>query len=159
MSRRLIGIGLAAVLASGLAASAGFAGDAATIELAAAQQKHQGGAKAAPKAKAVNKNVSTKKNVHVNKNVNVKKNVNVNKNVNVHRNVNVNRHVTYSRGYRAWVRRPYYGTAFIGAVALGTVIAVSAAHTIPVAPGPNACWYWSDPAETNGYWDYCVPPP
>jgi hypothetical protein len=155
MSRQIIGIGLAALLAAGLAGSPsyGFTGDATTIELAAAPQK-QGGAKApkaAPKAKVVNtkKNVTVKKNVNVNKNVNVKKNV----------NVNVNRHVTYARGYRAWVRRPYYGTAFIGAVALGTVLVVSAAHVVPVAPGPNACWYWSDPTETSGYWDYCVPPP
>jgi hypothetical protein len=63
------------------------------------------------------------------------------------------------RGYRPWVRRTYYGTAFIGAVALGTIIAVSAPHIVPVAPGPNACWYWSDPDEIHGYWDYCVPPP
>ena len=157
MSMRIIGMGLAAALVAGLAGapSSGLAGDTTTIELAAAPQKNQGGAK----AKSVNKNVTTKKNVNVNKKVNINKNVNVKKNVHVNRTVNVNRHVTYSRGYRAWVRRPYYGTAFIGAVALGTVIAVTAAHTIPVAPGPNACWYWSDPAETSGYWDYCVPPP
>jgi hypothetical protein len=159
MSRRIIGIGLAALLTAGLAgfSSSGFAGDAATIELAA--QKHTGGGKGAPKAKAVNRNVTAKKNVNVNKKVNVNRNVNVKKNVHVNRTVNVNRHVTYSRGYRAWSRRPYYGSVFIGAVALGTVIAVTAPHVIPVAPGPNACWYWSDPAEINGYWDYCVPPP
>ena len=76
----------------------------------------------------------------------------------VRKPVVVNRTVVV-RGYRPWVTRPYYGTAFIGAVALGTVIAVSAAHVVPVAPGPNACWYWSDPTELHGYWDYCVPPP
>jgi hypothetical protein len=66
--------------------------------------------------------------------------------------------VVVRRPYRAWAARPYYGTAIIGGVALGTVIAVSAAHAYPVAPGPNACWYWSNPAETHGYWDYCTPP-
>ena len=66
--------------------------------------------------------------------------------------------VVVNRGYRAWGARPYYGTAIIGGVALGTIVAVSAAHAVPVAPGPNACWYWSDPSEMHGYWDYCTPP-
>jgi hypothetical protein len=66
--------------------------------------------------------------------------------------------VVVRRPYRAWTRRSYYGAALIGGIALGTVIAVNAAHAVPAAPGPNACWYWSDPAETHGYWDYCTPP-
>jgi hypothetical protein len=69
-----------------------------------------------------------------------------------------NNTVVVRRPYRAWAHRPYYGTAIIGGVALGTVIAVSAAHAYPAAPGPNACWFWSDPTETRGYWDYCTPP-
>jgi hypothetical protein len=24
-----------------------------------------------------------------------------------------------------------------------------------VAPAPNLCWYWANPAMTRGYWDYC----
>ena len=52
---------------------------------------------------------------------------------------------------RPWVRRPYFGT-IVGGVALGTLIAVTAA---PVAPAPNLCWYWADPSQTQGYWDYC----
>jgi hypothetical protein len=55
------------------------------------------------------------------------------------------------RPYRSWVRRPYYGLA-IGAVTLGTIYAVS---SIPVAPAPGVCWYWSNRAHTRGYWDYC----
>lgn len=63
------------------------------------------------------------------------------------------------RGYRAprgayvrgWNRRPYYGTAMAGVV-LGTVIAAAAA---PRAPADNLCWYWTNPARTHGYWDYC----
>jgi hypothetical protein len=60
--------------------------------------------------------------------------------------------------HHRWSRRAYYGTAFIGAVTLGTIIAVTAPHVIPVVPGDNACWYWTDPSETHGYWDYCVIP-
>ena len=52
---------------------------------------------------------------------------------------------------RGWNRRPYYGTVIAG-VALGTVIAAAAA---PRAPADNLCWYWTNPARTHGYWDYC----
>jgi len=52
---------------------------------------------------------------------------------------------------RGWNRRPYYGRVIAG-VALGTIIAAAAA---PRAPADNLCWYWTNPARTNGYWDYC----
>jgi len=52
---------------------------------------------------------------------------------------------------RGWNRRPYYGSVIAG-VALGTVIAAAAA---PRAPANNLCWYWTNPARTHGYWDYC----
>jgi hypothetical protein len=56
-------------------------------------------------------------------------------------------------GYnRPWARRAYYGT-IIGGVALGTILAVAAAPT--AAPAEGLCWYWADPSETRGYWDYC----
>ena len=45
----------------------------------------------------------------------------------------------------------------IGGVALGTMIAVTAG-AVPVAPGPNMCWFWADSAQVNGYWDYCTAP-
>ena len=54
---------------------------------------------------------------------------------------------------RPWVRRPYYGTIVAG-VALGTMIAVATAVP-PPPPAPNLCWYWADPSNTQGYWDYC----
>jgi hypothetical protein len=89
---------------------------------------------------------------NVNRSANVNRNVNQNVNRNVNRNVNVNRHVGVGGGaVRPWVRRPYFGT-IVGGVALGTLIAVSVA---PVAPAPNLCWYWADPSQTQGYWDYC----
>jgi hypothetical protein len=53
--------------------------------------------------------------------------------------------------YRPYVRAPYYG-AVVAGVALGTVIAVSAP---PPVPAPGLCWFWSNPAGTQGYWDYC----
>jgi hypothetical protein len=62
--------------------------------------------------------------------------------------------VVGARPYRPWVRRPYYGTVVAG-VALGTVVAVTAAATAPRAPSSNLCWYWSNSAQTRGYWDYC----
>jgi len=53
---------------------------------------------------------------------------------------------------RPWSRRAYYGTV-VGGVALGTLLAVAAAPA--VAPAPGLCWYWADPYQTRGYWDYC----
>ncbi|MEZ5821648.1 MAG: hypothetical protein R3D82_12670 [Xanthobacteraceae bacterium] len=99
--------------------------------------------------------------VNVNKsakvNVNRRSNVNVNTRRNV--NVNVNRRTTVvaARPVRVWAPRPYYGT-FIAGVALGTVIGATTVGVAPVAPGPNLCWFWSDPAMTLGYWDYCIAP-
>ena len=58
-------------------------------------------------------------------------------------------------GYRPWYRRPYFGT-IIGGVALGTILTVAAIGVAPAyAPAPNTCWYWADPSQTTGYWDYC----
>lgn len=70
------------------------------------------------------------------------------------RNVNINRNV-YVRGVRPWSNRAWYGTV-IGGVTLGTIIAVSAAPT--VRPADNLCWFWVDSLQTQGYWDWCVPP-
>ena len=58
------------------------------------------------------------------------------------------------RPVRGWYRKPYYGN-FVAGVALGTVLAVGAVGIAPIAPAPDLCWYWSDPAMINGYWDYC----
>jgi hypothetical protein len=79
-----------------------------------------------------------------NANVNRNANRNVNRNVNVHGRVGVG-------VVRPWVRRPYFGT-IVGGVALGALVAATA---VPVAPADGLCWYWVDPSQTQGYWDYC----
>ena len=81
-----------------------------------------------------------KKNVYVNRTY-------VNKTI-------VNRRVVVVRPVRGWYRRSYYGN-FVSGVALGTILGVTAVGVAPFAPAPNLCWYWSDPAMINGYWDYC----
>jgi hypothetical protein len=52
---------------------------------------------------------------------------------------------------RPWARRAYFGTVVAG-VTLGAIIAASAA---PPPPAGNVCWYWTSPAQNQGYWDYC----
>jgi hypothetical protein len=52
---------------------------------------------------------------------------------------------------RPWVVAPYYGSVVAG-VALGTLVAATAP---PPPPSPALCWFWSSPAHTQGYWDYC----
>lgn len=57
--------------------------------------------------------------------------------------------------YRRWSRRNYYGT-IIGGIALGTLLAGSSYYAYAHAPpGPGLCWFWADPYEREGYWDYC----
>jgi hypothetical protein len=74
-----------------------------------------------------------------------------NKNKNWNKNWN-NKKVVVVRPYRKWYKRPYYGTV-IGGIALGTVLGAAAYSAVP--PAPNLCWYWADPTQTQGYWDYC----
>jgi hypothetical protein len=57
-------------------------------------------------------------------------------------------------GHRTWARRPYYGTVIAGVV-LGTIVTVAAVGMIPRRPAPDLCWYWADPYQNRGYWDYC----
>ncbi|MFT4097551.1 MAG: hypothetical protein QM651_10535 [Rhodoblastus sp.] len=90
-------------------------------------------------------------------NVNVKRGANVNVKRGANVNVRGGNTVVVRRPVRVWSPRPYYGTVVAG-VALGTVIAVSVAATAPRPPASNLCWFWSDSAQMNGYWDYCVPP-
>ncbi|MBP2551746.1 hypothetical protein J2858_004688 [Neorhizobium galegae] len=61
--------------------------------------------------------------------------------------------VVVVRPVRPWVRRPYYG-AVVAGVVLGTIIVAS---SVPPAPSPQLCWYWSSPQQNRGYWDYCKP--
>jgi len=77
---------------------------------------------------------------------------NKNKNWNKHNKNWNHKNVVVVRPYRHWNKRPYYGTV-IGGVALGTVLGAAAYNA--AAPAPNLCWYWANPAMTQGYWDYC----
>lgn len=64
------------------------------------------------------------------------------------------RHLVYHR----WSYRPYYGR-IIGGVAIGTLLAASAYYAYASEPpAPGLCWFWADPDEIQGYWDYCVDP-
>jgi hypothetical protein len=57
--------------------------------------------------------------------------------------------------HRRWHRRPHYGT-IVGGIALGALLAGSAYYAYERAPpAPGLCWYWADPYERQGYWDYC----
>jgi hypothetical protein len=58
------------------------------------------------------------------------------------------------RPYRAWTRRPHYGSIIAGVI-LGTIVAAAVAGAVPPPPRPDLCWYWADRAYTRGYWDYC----
>ena len=78
-------------------------------------------------------------------------NKNKNKNKNWNKNWN-HKNVVVVRPYRHWNKRAYYGTV-IGGVALGTILGAAAYNA--VTPAPNLCWYWANPAMTQGYWDYC----
>ena len=52
-----------------------------------------------------------------------------------------------------------YGLQFedfdIAGVVLGTIVTVAAVGMIPRRPAPDLCWYWADPYQSRGYWDYC----
>jgi hypothetical protein len=60
----------------------------------------------------------------------------------------------------AWVRPPNYWRRPGGAIAAGAAIGVigAAAATAYVAtrpPAPNYCWYYTNSARTQGFWDVC----
>ena len=60
--------------------------------------------------------------------------------------------------YRKWHRRPYYGY-IVGGIALGSIFAASYYYDYAYEPpAPGLCWFWADPYEQTGYWDYCVYP-
>ena len=94
-------------------------------------------------------------NRHVNRNVN--RNINRNVNRNVYRNVN--RNVYRAGHWGAWARPGRYywpvGGAVAAGAALGFVSAAAAASWAGTAPGPNLCWYYTDPSRRQGFWDAC----
>jgi hypothetical protein len=86
------------------------------------------------------------------KDKNWNKNKNWNKSKNWNKHYYNNKKVVVVRPYRKWYKRPYYGTV-VGGIALGTILGAAAYAATP--PAPNLCWYWANPARTQGYWDYC----
>ena len=54
--------------------------------------------------------------------------------------------------------RPWYWGRVVAGVTIGTVIAAAAVNSVPKAPSPELCWFWSDAGKTRGYWTYCVAP-
>jgi hypothetical protein len=74
----------------------------------------------------------------------------------------------YRPGYRpvyrppvvgGWRRPATYwwapGAAIAAGAAVGFVTAAAAARYAGTAPGPNYCWYYTDPGRTRGFWDVC----
>jgi hypothetical protein len=59
----------------------------------------------------------------------------------------------------AWARPGHYywprGGAIAAGAAIGMVTAATAAAWAGAAPGPNMCWYYTDPSRQQGFWDYC----
>jgi hypothetical protein len=58
-----------------------------------------------------------------------------------------------------WVRPAHYrwrpGGAIAAGAAIGFLSAATAAAWAGAAPGPNMCWYYTDPSRTQGFWDVC----
>jgi hypothetical protein len=58
-----------------------------------------------------------------------------------------------------WVRPAHYrwrpGGAIAAGAAIGFLTAATAAAWAGTAPGPNMCWYYTDPSRTQGFWDVC----
>lgn len=55
---------------------------------------------------------------------------------------------------RPWHRKHYFGRVVAGVV-IGSIVYAAIAGSVPTPPAPGLCWYWTDPTQTRGYWDYC----
>jgi len=90
---------------------------------------------------------------------NAYRNVNRNAYRNVNRNVYRNTNVYRGGYYGNWSRPSWYrwgaGGAVAAGAALGFVSAAAAASWAGAAPGPNLCWYYTDPSRRQGFWDAC----
>jgi hypothetical protein len=62
-------------------------------------------------------------------------------------------------GRGGWVRPARYrwpvGGAIAAGAAIGFVTAATAVAWAGAAPAPGMCWYYTDPSQTQGFWDYC----
>ena len=60
----------------------------------------------------------------------------------------------------AWARPGRYwwrpGGAIAAGAAIGFVSAATAAAWAGAAPAANMCWYYTDPSQTQSFWDYCM---
>ena len=119
----------------------------------------------APMILAENKNWNKNWNNNKNWNKNWSNNKNWNNNKNWDKNNNWSKNWKYgnkkykynNRIYvRRWDRRPYYGQ-FFGGIVLGSILTAAAIGVAPPPPAPELCWYWIDPYQNRGYWDYCPP--
>jgi hypothetical protein len=58
-----------------------------------------------------------------------------------------------------WVRPARYtwrpGGAIAAGAAIGFVAAGTAAAWAGAPPAPGYCWYYTDPGQTQGFWDVC----
>jgi hypothetical protein len=79
-----------------------------------------------------------------------------------HRGGTVVGHPGYHGGYGrygGWARPGGYwwhpGGAIAAGAAIGFVSAATAAAWAGAAPGPGLCWYYTSPAQTQGFWDAC----
>ena len=75
-----------------------------------------------------------------------------------HRSVHHHRTVVVAPVRPVPAVRPWYWGRVVAGVTIGTVIAVAAVNSVPKAPSPELCWFWSDATKTRGYWNYCVAP-
>lgn len=75
-----------------------------------------------------------------------------------HRSVHHHRTVVVAPVRPVPAVRPWYWGRVVAGVTIGTVIAVAAVNSVPKAPSPELCWFWSDSSKTRGYWNYCVAP-
>jgi hypothetical protein len=65
----------------------------------------------------------------------------------------------YGGGGTRWVRPAHYrwrpGGAIAAGAAIGFVAAATAAAWAGAPPAPGYCWYYTDPSQTQGFWDVC----
>lgn len=75
-----------------------------------------------------------------------------------HRTVHHHRTVVVAPVRPVPATRPWYWGRVVAGVTIGTIVTVAAVDSVPKAPSPELCWFWSDASKTRGYWNYCVAP-
>jgi hypothetical protein len=62
----------------------------------------------------------------------------------------------YGTWYRPYRWRP--GGAIVAGAAIGFLSAAAVGtyyYAVPRPPRPGLCWYYTNPARTSGFWDFC----